>query len=457
METLWLHMGDRWNLPNWGIFVGGAPGDKATGVDDGLNPVVVPIRSPGLHGRDHGVPNPTSRGAGENAARQSFTRALPFESSAPARRFDSIDILRALAVLLMVPDHFVENLSDRVSSWPALDHWITDVVGSVCAPLFTLLSGLSLSFWVMNQRRLGKSERAIDKACVRRGLLVFGLGLAFAFFVWLPRYLFDWDILTLIGAATLVLAAARRLSPRVLIGLSIAAVAVSPWLRQWTGYDGHWGNHGEYVYDLTIDQITLGFFVHGYFPFFPWIAFPLAGYALGEILQEDESGELWPPELAIVGGGLMAAAALGEGTWSLARGHWTEAYAGRATFYPASTVFVLGMAGLTLVSLSVLHRFVDHLQRAPWRAGGVLTFFRRYSYFSLTVYIVHHVVHVWPIWIYAAVTGEADSQRYLGTVMDTPAALGLSAIFVAVFYLVLVLLDRHKKYSLEWVLRWLSD
>ena len=116
----------------------------------------------------------------------------------------------------MVQVHFVNNLSSREAPWA----WLYDasnVLGCWPAPLFTFLAGLSLVLWLAKERALGKSEADLTKIVVRRGLFIFGAGITYAFFIWSPREVFDWDILPLIGASFVILAALRRMPPRVFL------------------------------------------------------------------------------------------------------------------------------------------------------------------------------------------------------------------------------------------------
>jgi uncharacterized membrane protein len=61
-----------------------------------------------------------------------------FEDGKPMRRLASIDVLRALAILLMVQVHFVENLSPRDTSAAVL-YGLSMALGLLPAPLFSFL------------------------------------------------------------------------------------------------------------------------------------------------------------------------------------------------------------------------------------------------------------------------------------------------------------------------------
>jgi hypothetical protein len=111
--------------------------------------------------------------------------------------------------------------------------------------------------------------------------------------------------------------------------------------------------------------------------------------------------------------------------------------------------------GIILLGLWVLNRTLDSKKTSP--GGAVLQFLRRYSRFSLTTYIVHHAVHVWPLLLLAAREGRRDPWWYYGDVVSTPVALMLTLLFIVVFYGVLVVWERRRWISFEGILRWLSE
>ena len=77
--------------------------------------------------------------------------------------------------------------------------------------------------------------------------------------------------------------------------------------------------------------------------------------------------------------------------------------------------------------------------------------------FALTAYVVHHVVHLWPLWAYGLWRGKSDPEYYEGGVMDTPTAILLAAIFIALFYFATIALERRKRYTLEGFMRWVCE
>lgn len=370
-------------------------------------------------------------------------------------RYLSIDILRGLAIILMIQIHFVENLSPREEA----SAWLYDLsifLGSFPAPFFTFVSGLSFALWLRRQKEQGRRDEAITLVTVRRGLFLFGIGIAFNFFLWLPEDTFNWDVLTLIGSALLLLAVARKLPAPVLALLCVMILLASPPMRVVGDYHAYWVEDDTYTYDFTMRDVLFGYLANGFFPIMPWILFPLMGFLIGDWIfrpAKQPVARLW--RLALLGllllglsGGLFW---LGTAPPALVLRHYAEGF----SEFPASTPFVLAMLGCAFLSLALLHRWVD---RMGIEGNGLLfRMVRRYSAFSLTVYILHHMVILWPLWAYGAWMGHEDVTAYWRLALDTPTALLLSGGFVVICPMVLIVLEKKRTWSVEAWMRWLCD
>ncbi len=378
-------------------------------------------------------------------------------------RYISIDVLRAIAVILMIQDHITTHLA-AVAKFIPHTHSVLADLGDIPAPLFTFLSGLSYWLWLSGQERAGRSASDITKYSLRRGMFIFVAGMMVNVFIWLPSQTFIWDILTLIGASALVLTGIRNFRPSTLVAICVLIIILSPPLRHLAHYRSSWSDPDfsgdpEYQYKLTLTQLIRGFFLNGYFPLFPWLVFLVAGYAFGKVFYGHGQQKARLP-IGVVHVGLLLTGLsvfgylLGANKVSfLPHGYaveWTYA------FYPAATIFVVGALGLTLLSLWLLNRLLDS---RPWVniSHVFLAPFRRYSYFSLTTYIVHIAASIWPMWILATWRGERDSTEYYGVMTSLQTSLILGWSFIIGFYFCLVLLDRHREYSLEHAMRWLCD
>jgi uncharacterized membrane protein len=371
------------------------------------------------------------------------------------QRLYSVDILRAVAILLMIQVHFVGNLSSMPSSGSLL-FTLSAWLGIWPAPLFTMLVGLSYSLWLEKQRALGAAADRIVKFSVRRGLFLFGAGIAFAVFIWLPEDTFNWDILTLIGISLLILAAARKLPVVVLLTICLMVLLLAPPLRQVSDFAAYW-NADEYTYDFTMTEVVLGFLLNGYFPLLPWIIFPIAGYSIGEtFFRQDRCSRFPAAKLPVIGGALLALAAALFMMQRLAPAPIAKFYLTKATFYPASTTYVIGMLGLSILALGLLHLWLDCRERFAGN-GSILRFLQRYSTFAFTAYIVHHMAHLWPLWLYGVWKGKEDPTFYWRQAMSVPLAFSLALVFIIAFSFVLLFLERRKKWSFEALMRWVCE
>ena len=395
----------------------------------------------------------------------------------------SVDLLRALAIVLMVVVHFAENLSGWHGgaggafagvhrSW-----WLPT---GFAAPMFTFLSGLSYRLWQEAQRQRGLGDEAITKRTVRRGLFLIGLGFAFNVLIWLPEDVFNWDILTLIGLGLLVLAVARWVPDRAVLFSAAVIIAVSPALRLMADYAAFW-TEGYFDYDFTVADVTLGWLVTGYFPVFPWLAFPLAGYALApQVLGvRPITPDASPPGQA--GGPVHSAAGMGRAcsrprfarplvpeasaaaliaaaialviAWPSLPAAITGGATAAWTMFPATMAYVLGTLGGVLLALVLAHRLLDG---QPDRGHRLMAWAAPLSRHALSIYLLHHAVHVWPLWA-AGLVSAGDATAYWQLAMPVGQALALAGGFLLAAAVLFHSADRLGIPTAESLLRWICD
>jgi uncharacterized membrane protein len=364
-------------------------------------------------------------------------------------RYPSIDILRMLAIFVMVFVHFAENLSG--------EHLPITGLG---APLFAMLSGVSYRLWASGQEARGKSEEDIFKVSVRRGLFVFGVGFAFNILVWLPEDTFNWDVLTFIGAALLLLNFARRLPLSISLLMAVMALVVSPFLRALAEYQTYW-ELGYFDPDMTLSDLVIGFLATGYFPFCPWIAYSLAGFIMASLLfrevdaADPDDVPLSPWRVVLAGGGLMLTSLLLLKIHSYLPPQLSKHVLTGWTMFPPTIEYVLGTIGMSLVLFGLAHHWVDRnpqaIQQPRW-----LDVAKTFSRYSLTIYVLHHIVHIWPLWIYGLAMGQ-EATYYWQKAMPTSAALVLASVFLAVCYFTFRSMGSEERHGIESWMRWLCD
>jgi uncharacterized membrane protein len=370
-------------------------------------------------------------------------------------RYASIDVLRTLAIVLMVIVHFSENLAGVP--------WAPAGFG---APMFGFLVGVSYCIWLRQRYRRGDSDAQITRASVKRGLFIFALGLLFNVAVWTPGDLFNWDVLTLLGTAMVLLAMVREQPPVVPLAIAVIVFLIAPVLSHQADYYAYWQD-GYFDPDWTFSEIAMGYFVTGYFPLFPWLMFPLIGYAVGgKLLPETATASSSAPQLsqvltfrrvmpfAVAGAACLLLQALIYFTRARHTG-LTAHYFRRWTMFPASVEYVLSVLGTVLLLFSLGLWLIDG-RRLFDRVPGVLAATRTLSQHSLSLYVLHHVLHLWPLWIYTVWQGLEVTALWRKA-LPWSWAMGLAGVCVAVLFLIARFIMEPRKLSFENLMRRLCD
>ncbi len=361
----------------------------------------------------------------------------------------------------MVLVHFVENLSSHYglsSAGPASREHLWWLPVGLAAPLFTLLAGVSYQAWLTVQRDRGFDDCTISKRTVRRGLFLIGIGFAFNVFVWLPEDTFNWDVLTFIGSALIVLNFIRKVPTEALVFGVVLVAVLSPVLQEISDYYAYWIN-GYFEYDFILSDVVLGYLVTGYFPIFPWIIFPVTGFILSPLLFSSTTNPSHGPQssrtvlVACMSIGCIAASLL------LQQITFLPPLIYRRTMFPASSSYLLGAIGVSALSLFVLHSIVDKKgdkKNCSPTFESLATWFRVVSKHSLSIYLLHHVIHLWPLWLYGLMTvGEptAHWQKFMPVIFSTILALFFCALVVPAF----LIIDKYRVPTIESMMRWIGD
>jgi hypothetical protein len=366
-------------------------------------------------------------------------------------RYASIDILRTIALVVMVLVHFSDNLAGVILP-----------IAGFGAPLFAFLSGVSYAIWSSRQLERGKSEEEVSKVSIRRGLFVFFVGVVFNVLVWLPEDVFNWDVLTFIGTALILLNFMRRLPLSISAFVAVVAILVSPLLQELAEYETYW-QPGYFDPDLTLSDVLAGFLATGYFPLFPWVGFSIAGFITGTLFFKESSlkGELTdaesprsPWEMVGVGGVFFIVA-------------FTTAFIvpylplplakllGEWGMRPSSVTYVFGTLGLGLMLSGLMLRYVDGTD-FPRRHPQALSIAKTFSRYAFTIYVLHHVAHVTPLLLYGQIT-QGHPYYYWTTAMPFWAAFSYALVFLATCYFLLRWLGPERTYGIEAGMRWLCD
>lgn len=360
----------------------------------------------------------------------------------------------------MVLVHFVENLAIGyrvgLNETVAFVHpWWLPM--GLAAPLFALLVGISYRAWVDVLEERHVPEDVISKRSVRRGLFLIGLGFLFNIFVWLPQDTFNWDILTFIGSSLILLNLIRPMPREILPLIGLIVGLISPTLRIVADYPAYWIN-SYFDYDFTLTDIIQGYLVTGYFPLFPWIIFPVAGYSIAPLVlpEQRRSARLLSHRRLLQLGILLLSLALLVRLLPLSAPLGSEL---RHSMFPASTRYIISVLSGGIGGLLILHYWFDLKPSATNdhpQSPCTGKIFQVISRHSLSLYLLHHVVHIWPLWVYGlASTGEPTSHWQ--TLMPVPAAVCLAILFCVGSVPLFLLIDRRGWPTVETLMRWVAD
>jgi len=209
--------------------------------------------------------------------------------------------MRGLACLLMFQTHCYD-------SWlrPELhDTWLyklSQLGGTLPAPLFILLVGVSFALVTENLREKGIARAEIAGQTILRGMEIFGLGILFRLqeyllgYKWVPwTDMLRVDVLNILGVSMMLMGvlcwftAAPTVSAarwRGIIAASFVAGAIGlltpPFWTTWRPRFLAWPIETYINGSHTYHQPQ-----HWLFPIFPWCAFAFAGLAVGFLVFSD--------------------------------------------------------------------------------------------------------------------------------------------------------------------------
>ena len=214
-------------------------------------------------------------------------------------RLAYIDWMRGLACVLMFQTHCYDSwLSPEARKSSSLIRW-SQLGGTLPAPLFVFLAGVSFALVTERLREKGVERNAIAKQTILRGGEIFGMGLLFRVqeyalgYPWSPWMdLLRVDVLNILGLSMMLMGvlcwltgggdvAVARLRSLV-SGLFVAALVAMSTPPLWT-------THRPKFLPWPLESYING--VHVFhkpqawlFPLFPWSAFAFAGLAAGFFL-----------------------------------------------------------------------------------------------------------------------------------------------------------------------------
>ena len=382
------------------------------------------------------------------------------------QRIDSVDVLRALALIGMVICHYPIFLSSGEGRDAMLYFFSNHLLGGDCAASwFVFLVGLSQVLSI--KKRDTAQDKNVSRVIIR-GMAIFVIGLLFLLVIQGYEELWDWDILTFIGATTIILLLCRKAPSWGLILFCSVVFFITPWLRSFIDIAPFYGGKFESVkwisdfipnfifdpvkdYDggKTVLDNVIGFFLIGQFPLLPWIIFPVTGFVIGRRMTQNLLAAD-SPFILIIGmmftfmGLFTAYAGSIKSGFSVANDYITP-----LSFYPISFSLIMFLVGVVLILFIFLWHIYDANPDNTPPPGMFLIYYRQISKYSLTIYVSHFALFFIPLRIIKLTTGT----YYLRDFVSTPVAFALAVLLLILYYPLLKLWDKAGgKYSFEWLL-----
>src|SRR5580693_10011862 len=129
----------------------------------------------------------------------------------PERRLAYVDWMRGLACVLMFQTHCYSSWLTPEARKTALYAW-SQLGGTLPAPLFIFLSGISFALVTEKLREKGAGRAAIAKKTILRGAEIYGLGILFRIQEYVLGYplspwtdLFRVDVLNILGISMMLM------------------------------------------------------------------------------------------------------------------------------------------------------------------------------------------------------------------------------------------------------------
>jgi uncharacterized membrane protein len=191
----------------------------------------------------------------------------------------------------------------------------SQLFGTLPAPLFIFLSGISLALVTEKLREKGKGRGAIAKKTILRGAEIFGLGILFRIQEFVLGYpISPWtdllrvDVLNILGVSMILIAVLCWMTSFKVGAASSASEPVTrtPQLAKWRKYamlgalaaaafvalvtPEVWTTHRPNWLPWPVESYLDGVHIFGrpqpwLFPIFPWVAFAFTGLAVGFFLR----------------------------------------------------------------------------------------------------------------------------------------------------------------------------
>jgi len=193
-------------------------------------------------------------------------------------RFWEIDFLRGIAIIMMIIYHILYDFNSfdvyRINLYAIPFRLFLYPIGTI----FLFLVGVSLSLSYSRVKN-DLSDKEIWFKFIKRGLMIFGLGLVITIFTWLflEKGYVVFGVLHCIGLS--IILSVPFLKDRIYnVSLGLILISIGIILRTMIF---------DFSYLLWLGFIPTGFYTVDYFPILPWFGVVLIGIFVGDTFYKD--------------------------------------------------------------------------------------------------------------------------------------------------------------------------
>lgn len=311
------------------------------------------------------------------------------------RRIESIDLIRGLAILIMIAANAYPYLYP-FSYCPIL----LRILFSTAAPIFIFLSGMSL--------RLAQENGSDRITTIIRACQVLIIAVIIDTAVWGLAPFYTMDVLYLLSISLLLLILISGLPDIVLLICALFFFIPLFFVGRYYQFDLIEVSVIDLPTDYSLSNAARHFLVDGWFPIFPWTAFSILGYLICK--RRDKLVRHSTLFLATGISAILLFSLAGFGSlieFNPIRDGYTE------IFYPVTLPFCFYIAGIYMLIMCFIKIKIAH--------SGLL---RKVGRYSLPVYLIHSVL----IKFYLPIFSQEESSFSLAVF-----AIGLMSLYVLVY------------------------
>lgn len=348
-------------------------------------------------------------------------------------RIISLDILRGIAVVLMVQQHtgfwFWNNKGSIVASmgeYPLMV--IINGLGALAAPLFILLSGTGAA--------LLSASGAEPKIFFKRGIIIifFGYLLNLLTPSWFSPG--SWYVLHLIGTGIILTPLISKISQRWLFFSAVLIIAAAPLFLTCLSMPRYFGNE-QMASCAGFGDVMLHAFVSGNFPVFPWLALFISGFASGRLIKSGSYGKIIKASLFTAASALILVLIKYSGLPFVNSPLGERIFFINFTMYPSYPIQFLFLSFLALVSLYACLRFTRGVDLSD---KNILALTGRVS---LTIFMLHIII----------IRNVIVHSRYWKSFSAMESSALQVAVLLFIFAAVILWEKIEFKFGFEWLLR----